>query len=122
MVDDLLEDLPERLDKKTRITIDRLGDNGINVNDFFVLREQRNQGIGSATIETIINQAYLSEDIDYIVVNMGTDNMNPVEIADWLSTYGFDINECRDGHVDGLLELQSVNWNSFRQVSPTIET
>lgn len=100
-----LSNMSDKIKSITDIATDDLSGNGVNINHFKIDREYRDKGYGTKALKGIIKYYRQNTDKEYIVINMGTGSIGSQKVAEWLEDIGFDINESREDHVDGILEL-----------------
>lgn len=80
--------------------IERLSPTGVNINHFFVAPKNREQGLGTSVLQSILDDCEMAG-LEYVVVNMkGGD-----EAEEFLRKNNFDIEERQDSHVTGVIEL-----------------
>jgi len=96
---------PPETQEAVDVQVDELSNgDGANINHFLVDANKRGKGHGSRAMEALLD-GLEAEGKEYVAVNIGTGGGEPDGVVDWLEGYGFEIEEARPGHVDGILEL-----------------
>lgn len=101
-----LTNVPEEIAQFTEIQSDELSNGkGVNISHFRINPNYQNQGYGTKALEGVIKYYKNNTNKEYIAINIGTNNIGSEKVAEWLEGFGFNINECKNDHVDGILEI-----------------